>query len=86
MDKISDHSTIRIDSKMFSKPIDKNIYVKKIFGYNRDKLVHNLSVHNWNNLGSKTLCEKAEILNERVKNVMGSVNLLSRRRLQYHMT
>lgn len=66
-DKISDHSTIMIKSRLFSKNVDCNVYVDKVIGYSKEKFVHNLSRFEWDNLGSKSLSEKVEIFAHIVK-------------------
>lgn len=58
--KISDHSTVLIESKIFSKPVDKNLYVRRTVGYKKSILIQSLNDFKWENLGLKSLSEKAK--------------------------
>lgn len=66
-DKISDHSTILIKKNLFSKEVDKNVYVDRVIAYSKDKFIENLNRFEWNNLGAKSLNEKTEIFTQRLK-------------------
>lgn len=69
-DKITDHATLNVRTRVFNTCERNKLLVNRVVGYSRDKLVNKLKEFEWNNLGTKSVNDKAKILTERLKECM----------------
>lgn len=69
-DKISDHATLNIRTSLFNTCERSKIFVNRVVGYSKDKLIDKLKECDWTNLSTKSVDDKAKILTERLKESM----------------